>query len=187
VGIFSPNHVDYAAVFYGALLAGTTVTTLNPLHRERRSSTNWTTPRRSPLRLQPHGGAGGSGSPPAPRLRHVWPMDELSESVGDVPEECRPAPINPREDVAVLPYSSGTTGLPKGVMLTHYNISCNVKQSLAARNLTSDMVSLCVLPFFHIYGMTVLLGAGLALGATGIVDDALSTRRQMLHLVESTR
>jgi acyl-CoA synthetase (AMP-forming)/AMP-acid ligase II len=94
--------------------------------------------------------------------------------------------INPREDVAVLPYSSGTTGLPKGVMLTHYNIACNVKQSLAARNLTSNMVSLCVLPFFHIYGMTVLLGAGLALGATGIVMMRFDVE-QMLHLVGKHR
>src|SRR4030042_1080485 len=81
-----------------------------------------------------------------PRLRHVWPIDGLADLLGSVPEDYRPVSINPREDVAVLPYSSGTTGLPKGVMLTHYNITSNVKQSLTARSLTSDMVGLGVVP-----------------------------------------
>jgi acyl-CoA synthetase (AMP-forming)/AMP-acid ligase II len=90
--------------------------------------------------------------------------------------------INPREDVAVLPYSSGTTGLPKGVMLTHHNITSNVKQGLATEQLTSDAVSLCVLPFFHIYGMTVLMSIGMALGTTGVVMMRFDVE-QMLHLV----
>jgi acyl-CoA synthetase (AMP-forming)/AMP-acid ligase II len=84
--------------------------------------------------------------------------------------------------VAVLPYSSGTTGLPKGVMLTHYNIVSNVRQCLATEQLTSDAVSLCVLPFFHIYGMTVLLSTGVALGTTGVVMPRFEVE-QMLHLV----
>jgi acyl-CoA synthetase (AMP-forming)/AMP-acid ligase II len=184
VGIFSPNHVDYAAVFYGALLAGATVTTLNPLYREREIEHQLEdaeavalfvfSPMAAPVEAARHN---------LPHLRHVWPMDELSKLVSGFSKDYRPVAINPRDDVAVLPYSSGTTGLPKGVMLTHYNVSCNVQQSLAARNLTSNMVSLCVLPFFHIYGMTVLLGASLALGATGIVMMRFDAE-QMLHLVQ---
>jgi acyl-CoA synthetase (AMP-forming)/AMP-acid ligase II len=117
-----------------------------------------------------------------PRLRHVWPIEDLPNLVGGVPEDYRPVTINAREDVAVLPYSSGTTGLPKGVMLTHYNIACNVKQGLATEQLTSDSVGLCVLPFFHIYGMTVLLSGGLALGVTGVVMMRFDVE-QMLYLV----
>jgi len=187
VGIFSPNIVDYAAVFYGALLAGATVTTLNPLYREREIQHQLDdaeavalfvfSPMAAPVEVARRN---------LPRLRHIWPIESLPELVGGVPEEYRPVAIHAREDVAVLPYSSGTTGLPKGVMLTHYNIACNVKQSLAARNLMPDMVSLCVLPFFHIYGMTVLLGAGLALGATGIVMMRFDVE-QMLHLVGKHR
>jgi acyl-CoA synthetase (AMP-forming)/AMP-acid ligase II len=162
VGILSPNHVDYAAVFYGALLAGATVTTLNPLYRQREIEHQLDDAEAAALFVfGPAAVAAEAARRNLPLLRHVWPMDDLPALVGGLPEEHRPVTIIPHEDVAVLPYSSGTTGLPKGVMLTHYNIACNVKQSLAARSLGPDMVALCVLPFFHIYGMTVLLGAGL--------------------------
>jgi acyl-CoA synthetase (AMP-forming)/AMP-acid ligase II len=183
VGIFSPNHVDYAPVFYGALLAGATVTTLNPLYREREIEHQLDDAEAVALFVfSPMAAPVEAARRNLPRLRHVWPIDGLPDLLGGVSEEHRPVAINPREDVAVLPYSSGTTGLPKGVMLTHYNITSNVKQGLVARQLSSDMVSLSVLPFFHIYGMTVLLGAGVALGATGIVMMRFDVE-QMLHLV----
>ncbi|KAG1687954.1 putative 4-coumarate--CoA ligase 3 [Nymphon striatum] len=66
---------------------------------------------------------------------------------------------NPRQDILFLPYSSGTTGLPKGVMLSHYNIIANLEQ-LSAKGtfpLTKDDVSLGLLPFFHIYGLVAIL------------------------------
>ena len=183
VAIFSPNHVDYAAVFYGALLAGATVTTLNPLYREREIEHQLDDAEAVALFVfSPMAAPVEAARRNLPRLRHVWPIDGLVDLVGGVPEEYRPVTINPREDIAVLPYSSGTTGLPKGVMLTHHNITSNVKQGLATEQLTSDAVSLCVLPFFHIYGMTVLLSIGMALGTTGVVMMRFDVE-QMLHLV----
>jgi len=65
----------------------------------------------------------------------------------------------------VLPYSSGTTGLPKGVMLSHRNLVANVEQIQAARPVLRGEMTVGFLPFFHIYGMTVL--ANLYLGAGG--------------------
>jgi acyl-CoA synthetase (AMP-forming)/AMP-acid ligase II len=183
VGIFSPNHVDYASVFHGILLAGATVTTLNALYREREIEHQLDdaeavavfvfSPMAAPLEA-----ARGN----LPCLRHAWPIDGLPDLLADVPEEYRPVAVDAREDIAVLPYSSGTTGLPKGVMLTHYNIASNVKQLVALESLTSDAVGLDVLPFFHIYGMTVLMNAGLALGTTGIVMMRFDLE-QMLDLV----
>jgi len=162
VGIFSPNHVDYGSVFYGILLAGATVTTLNPLYREREIEHQLGDAEAVAVFVFSLMGAPVEAARPnLPRLRHVWPIDGLQELLGGVSEEYRPVPINAREDVAALPYSSGTTGLPKGVMLTHFNIASNVKQGVATGQITSDAVSLCTLPFFHIYGMTVLLSTGL--------------------------
>src|SRR6202048_2393607 len=67
----------------------------------------------------------------------------------------------PSSHLAALPYSSGTTGNPKGVMLTHRNLVANVAQIRPLHGMVADDVILAVLPFFHIYGMTVLLNAAL--------------------------
>ncbi|SDF66974.1 Acyl-CoA synthetase (AMP-forming)/AMP-acid ligase II [Blastococcus aurantiacus] len=74
--------------------------------------------------------------------------------------------IDPAEDLVTLPYSSGTTGLPKGVMLTHRNLVANVTQCLPLLKTGADERIIAVLPFFHIYGLTVLMNQGLALGGT---------------------
>ena len=64
-------------------------------------------------------------------------------------------------DTAVLPYSSGTTGRAKGVILTHRNLVANLLQIEQMGNVTSETKILAVLPFFHIYGMTVMMNQGL--------------------------
>jgi len=76
------------------------------------------------------------------------------------------APSNQR--IAALPYSSGTTGLPKGVMLSHFNLVANLFQLLGPNGsaFVPDDVMLCFLPLYHIYGLNVLLNPALTLGAT---------------------
>jgi acyl-CoA synthetase (AMP-forming)/AMP-acid ligase II len=92
--------------------------------------------------------------------------------------------IDPRQDLALLPYSSGTTGLPKGVMLTHANLIANVAQ-LAGSEPISEMDTLIgLLPFFHVYGMTVLMNYGLAVGAT-VVTMPRFDLDQFLHTLEA--
>jgi acyl-CoA synthetase (AMP-forming)/AMP-acid ligase II len=68
--------------------------------------------------------------------------------------------------VLALPYSSGTTGGAKGVMLTHRNLVANIAQVLGASPMRQDETLIAVLPFFHIYGMQVLMNCGLRAGAT---------------------
>jgi acyl-CoA synthetase (AMP-forming)/AMP-acid ligase II len=77
--------------------------------------------------------------------------------------------FDPASHLAVLPYSSGTTANPKGVMLTHRNLVANVAQIRPLLAMGSDDNILAVLPFFHIYGMTVLLNAALHAHATLVV------------------
>jgi acyl-CoA synthetase (AMP-forming)/AMP-acid ligase II len=90
------------------------------------------------------------------------PFSSLLQGDGHFPEVA----INPREDLVVLPYSSGTTGLPKGVMLTHYNLVANMCQMEGLQYFTKNDTLICVLPLFHIYGLVVVLNMGLYQGAT---------------------
>src|SRR2546428_7713404 len=72
-------------------------------------------------------------------------------------------------DLAALPYTSGTTGFPKGVMLTHANLTANQQQFFAAVPVGRDDVFLNVLPYFHIYALNLLMAGGGGLGATQVV------------------
>ncbi|MBM7096520.1 AMP-binding protein [Bacillus sp. H-16] len=65
--------------------------------------------------------------------------------------------VNPKEDLALLQYTGGTTGVAKGVMLTHHNLVANTTQALRWMHKIDhgNEVILCALPFFHVYGMTV--------------------------------
>jgi acyl-CoA synthetase (AMP-forming)/AMP-acid ligase II len=74
--------------------------------------------------------------------------------------------FDPANDLVTLPYSSGTTGLPKGVMLTHRNLVANVAQTRPLIDLGEGERIIAVLPFFHIYGLTVLMNQGLQWGAS---------------------
>ena len=78
--------------------------------------------------------------------------------------------------MAALPYSSGTTGLPKGVMLSHCNLVANVYQFLGPHGtpLNSDDNILCFLPLYHIYGLNVMLNPSLILGATLVLMPRFS-------------
>ena len=75
-------------------------------------------------------------------------------------------PTRTPRDLIALPYSSGTTGISKGVMLTHGNLVANLVQIESVVPLREGDVMMAVLPFFHIYGLTVILLGGLAKGAT---------------------
>jgi acyl-CoA synthetase (AMP-forming)/AMP-acid ligase II len=98
------------------------------------------------------------------------------------------------DDLVALPYSSGTTGLPKGVMLTHRNLVANLLQVDAADHYRDGAdVTIAFLPFFHIYGITAIALLGLKSGATIVVvakfelepylDLVARYRATMLHVV----
>lgn len=107
------------------------------------------------------------------------PFASLLQVEGDPPQ----VDINPKEDLLVLPYSSGTTGLPKGVMLTHYNLIANLAQIKDVETLGPDDNLIAILPFFHIYGMVVIMSLGLYKGTT-LVSMPRFDLEQFLQLMQ---
>jgi acyl-CoA synthetase (AMP-forming)/AMP-acid ligase II len=168
VGLLCPNIPAFATVFHGALRSGATVTTINSLYTAgeiekqlRDAQATWLITV-SPLLPQAEAAAQACGIPPENLI--VLDGAEGHPDLRGMLSEGHAAPdvsFDPATHVAVLPYSSGTTGIPKGVMLSHRNLVANVQQSRVNIDLKSDDRVLAVLPFFHIYGMTVLLNLAL--------------------------
>ncbi len=84
----------------------------------------------------------------------------LKDLLAKYPPEPKPVEINPKEDLACLQYTGGTTGVPKGAMLTHYNLVANAVQASYWLNAEeAKEVHVGVLPLFHIYGMTTVMNS----------------------------
>jgi acyl-CoA synthetase (AMP-forming)/AMP-acid ligase II len=170
IALFAPNSVEYAVVLHGALMAGAIVTTLNPLYREREVEHQLhDAGAKMVFTLGPLKGIVDEAKANVPQLRGVFELESAWEMARAAKGDPMPVEIDPLKDLAVLPYSSGTTGMPKGVMLTHQNLTANIRQTMQLGMTTEDAIVLDFLPFFHIYGMMVLLNCGLAAGATQII------------------
>jgi acyl-CoA synthetase (AMP-forming)/AMP-acid ligase II len=166
--ILCPNVPAFAAVFHGLLRAGATVTTINSLYTADEIAIQLTDAGAgwlftvSALLPAAQEAAQRTGIP-ASRLVVLDGADG-HPSLGDLLAMGAPAPrvsFDPATHVAVLPYSSGTTGRPKGVMLSHRNLIANVEQARGLLGVGPEDRLLALLPFFHIYGLTVLLNLAL--------------------------
>jgi 4-coumarate--CoA ligase len=169
LAIMAPNCPEYAVVFHGVAFAGGVVTTINPTYTEREVHHQLVDAGATRLVTVPAFLDTARGAMADTGVRELLVLGEadgvtpLSSLFGEpLPEQ---VPVDP-DDVVVLPYSSGTTGLSKGVMLTHRNLVANVVQSLATITMDETDSFIAVLPFFHIYGMQVLMNMGLRAGAT---------------------
>jgi len=122
----------------------------------------------------------GQGELPAdtiPFSSLLMGSDRLDRSIG----------MDPEETIAVLPFSSGTTGLPKGVMLTHFNLLSDLYQVVQVHEVSETDIMINQLPFFHIYGMTVLMGTSIMAGATQVVASQFRPVDRFLFLFETYR
>jgi len=188
IAIHSFNSWEFCVAFHAATLAGAIPTLLNPTYREREIR----------YQLKNSGAAilisdapllAGVNLSALPNLRRVYTTRNLQAGTQIFTDLLRPATCHlppadkpPTEALAALPYSSGTTGLPKGVMLSHFNLVANIFQLLAPHtaDLKTDDVMLCFLPLYHIYGLNVALNPVLTLGATLV----LMPRFNVEHLVD---
>ena len=168
VGLLCPNIPVFASVFHGILRAGATATTINALYTPDEIASQLSDSKArflftiSPMLPQAEIATKEVGID----AEHLIVIDgaEGHPSLRDLlAQQATPPQVSfdPATHVAVLPYSSGTTGKAKGVMLSHTNLVANVQQCRPVLDVEQDDRVLALLPFFHIYGMTVLLNIAL--------------------------
>ena len=194
IAIWLANSWEFAVAYHAATLAGAIPTLLNPSYREREVR----------FQLENSGAAlliaDGSTLKDVnlaglPNLRRAYftrtpaagaePFANLLQKQAAV----LPAPDKSSQDtLAALPYSSGTTGLPKGVMLSHYNLVANIYQLVGpnAAPITGEDCMLCFLPLYHIYGLTVGLNTMLLLGGTLVLMPRFQTQPLFALMVDES-
>lgn len=178
IGVVLPNIPEFPLVFLGAVGVNISVTTMNPTYRPEEIARQLENSQakfivtigmfvqniKQACDLYPNMEKiiliGGEGETPEGCITFQDMIKDEDGSLYDTDRSC-----NALEEIVALPYSSGTTGPPKGVMLTHYNLVANICQSSAPnvlalkpfRDTGIQLVTLAVLPFFHIYGMELIM------------------------------
>ena len=186
LALMAPNSPQYAVVFHATAWAGGTVTTINPgygvdeVHQQLIDS-------KASLMVCDSSAVAVVQS--AMENTSVQSLACIQAQAGlACIEDWEAEPVDQvrvdlRNHPVVLPYSSGTTGLPKGVMLSHRNLVANLVQIEATVAYEDQEIGLAVLPFFHIFGMQVLLGSMLGAGHT-IITMQRFDMEQALQLIE---
>jgi len=192
VALMLPNSPQFIISYYGVLEAGGTVVNISPLHVERELEYEFNdsgsetliyldlfderiqaVKGKSPLkRIIASSITDYMETPADPNVEKVEGTYYLKEVIAGAEPEVPDVDIDPTSDLAALQYTGGTTGLPKGVMLTHRNLLANAMQcALWAKEFTEpgNDVYLDVIPFFHSYGQTVGMNNAILNAATMVL------------------
>jgi acyl-CoA synthetase (AMP-forming)/AMP-acid ligase II len=170
VALYSPNSPEFAIAFHAIARLGATVTPANPANTSRELAHQLSDAGAKILVTAPSllEKARAAIEESGCSIELIMTDDTAGlPSLVSIARDSDPpeVSIEPATDVVALPYSSGTTGLPKGVMLTHRNLVANLAQIEAVER--GELRALMgVLPFFHVYGLVVILNFGLRIGAT---------------------
>jgi len=171
LAILSPNVPEYAVAFHAVATLGGICTTINPLSTPDEIRRQLVDSRArylltlSPLLANAQAGAQGTS------VESLFVFDEAPGAIPfaeliDHDTSVTQLPVDGYNDLIALPYSSGTTGVAKGVMITPHAIAANLCQVEEVGFFEESDVVISVLPFFHIYGLTLTLNAGPYFGCT---------------------
>lgn len=183
VALLAPNSPGFAVVFHAVAYAGATITPINPSYTapevahqlaDAAATMLITVPALLPIAQAVSAGLS---------LAVIGQADGVV-SVDDMMGQPLAAqvPVDMDRSILVLPYSSGTTGLPKGVMLSHRNLVVNLEQCIVALDIRPSDVAIAFLPFFHIYGLNVLMNPYLAVGGTVVTMPRFDLEALLGHI-----
>ncbi len=215
VGIYLPNIPQFVIAYYGALRAGGIIVALSPLYKDReiahiladsgakilvawdnlyhyvqavKNETELTTIITTSVRdylppiLRLLSPLKGVKSYPCPGAQ------DMKKLLSKYPGQPRPVEIASKNDVALLQYTGGTTGIPKGAMLTHFNLVVNVAQVKEWGQLRPGVdTHLSALPFFHIFGMTTGMNSPIYTGSTMILIPDARDLSTILKTIEKEK
>jgi long-chain acyl-CoA synthetase len=197
VCLFMSNRVEFVISWFAITRIGAVASPLNPSYKEREVAYQIVNSEAVALIVQqsllP---LAKSARTQAQTLRHLLivgaEQDDTAASIISFERLLRSYPSTAPtgidlawEDVVVLPYSSGTTGQPKGVLLSHKNLVVNACQSIATAQITSADRMLCSLPLYHIYGI-MLMGCAAMSGARLVLMERFEAGK-WLQLIQDQR
>lgn len=194
--IYAPNCPEYVFAFQGVQLLGGIITTISPLYTTSELAHQLNHSNAVCLFTTSDLQEKVIASLSTTRVQEVFIFDDKNTRCSfdlllqdNTDKEFKAASIDPGRDVAVLPYSSGTTGLSKGVMLSHRNLvahNIQIEAHKDASHPTINKYMIAVLPFFHIFGMTVNMNLGLSNGSALVIVNGFDPK-QFLSLIQQYR
>jgi len=196
VALYGPNSIQWEISFFGLEKAGAILVPMNPLFKESEVEYEANDAGVETIIVSQPEYPIVAAIKKNTKLKNIIIIEEKEEKT-ELPEETigwselmaktRPNPpeysFKPKEDLAALVYTSGTTGLPKGTMLTHYNMVSNVIQICQIFELSEVDIAMTVLPLYHIYGLNVCMNQAIWLGAAQVVTPRFEIQ-EFCELIE---
>ncbi|MEY2194699.1 long-chain-fatty-acid--CoA ligase [Neobacillus sp. BF23-41] len=180
VALLLGNCPEFVIAFYGILRAGAVVVPINPTYTSGEIS--YILSNSHARAVITHSSLDSTISPLREQLEHLtmviytdsikseWTWESLLQKTNDI----FVSPCIDEDDLAVILYTSGTTGKPKGAMLSHRNLASNVESLSRLTEFTEEDRLITVLPMFHVFSMTVCINMPIACGGTIVIVPKFS-------------